>query len=82
MQRLVKFACFLILAYNWPIAIALAILDAAKIDIRPQGKRSNFSPFQIAVMFLIASFFSTLIYIVPHKDIVDFIKIGPIWASK
>ncbi len=69
MQYLRKVVYFFLIIYNWLVILALVILDATKIDIRPQQKGKDFSFLQTIVLFSIASFFSTLFYIVFRDDL-------------
>lgn len=76
MNYLSKIIIALLIAYNWPWVVILSVLDTAKIDLKPQKKGADFSTYQYFILFLIASFFSTLAYIVFWQDLVQFIKYG------
>jgi hypothetical protein len=69
-----KLIYFCLIVYNWPILLALVILDRAKIDIEPQKKGKGFSFSQMIILTLVASFFSTLVYIVFQNEIVTFFR--------
>lgn len=64
MTHLRKFLLLLIICYNYPVFIAVVILDQIGVAIKPQEKKKDFSLFQMIILTIIASFFSTLFHMI------------------
>jgi hypothetical protein len=77
MRRLRTFLLLPFIAYNWPVILALMFLDVAGVDLRPQGEATDFSFKQTLVLFLVASFFSTLFYIIFKDTLLAMIRDYP-----